>query len=146
MWFSFKEWILSTIVNLSAKTRIVRTSMHIEKKFFLNYLWNYACYWKIFLQDWWGQKSASNQQKLCTIILSRLWWVQKSMFYFHSLNGEYVKCVCLQCGRRKQNRYHFLGKTATIDKCVISYFYSLLVWPITGEHFKLIPSYRQMQT
>ena len=40
--------------------------------------------------------------------------------YFRSLNGECVTCVCLQCSRHKQNRYRFLGKTATIDKGTVS--------------------------
>ena len=44
----------------------------------------------------------------------------KTLFRLHSLNGECVTCVCLQCGRRKQNRYRFLGKTATIDICAVS--------------------------
>ena len=90
---------------------------------FKNYLWNYACYLKIFYQDWWGQQSAkeaSNQQKLYTILLAWLWRVWKSLFHFCSLNSECVTCICLQCGRRKQNCYRFLGKTATIDKCAVS--------------------------
>ena len=42
-------------------------------------------------------------------------------FDFHTLNGECVTCICLQCVRCKQNRYCFLGKTTTtIDKCTIS--------------------------
>ena len=42
----------------------------------------------------------------------------------------------------------FFGKTATIDKCsqFKSYFYSFLVWPITGENFKLNQDCRQMLT
>ena len=65
-------------------------------------------------------KKASNQQKLYTILPAWLWRVQKSLFRFHSLNDECVTCVCLQCGRHKQNRYRFLGKTTTIDKFIVS--------------------------
>ena len=42
--------------------------------------------------------------------------------------------------KRYQNRYRFLGKTATIDKCTVNlkgFFYSLLDWPIAGEDFTL---------
>ena len=34
----------------------------------------------------------------------------KSLFHFHSLNGECVMCVCLQYGRHKQNAAAFLAK------------------------------------
>ena len=41
-----------------------------------------------------------------------------------------------------RNLYHFLGKTATVDKYshFKGYFYSSLDWPIIGEHFKPNPS------
>ena len=44
----------------------------------------------------------------------------KISFRFRSLNSECVTCVCLQCGKRKQNCDSFLGKTATTDKCTVS--------------------------
>ena len=74
-------------------------------------------------KDWWGQQSAkeaSNQQKLYTILLAWLWRVWKSLFCFRSLNGECVTCVCLQCSKHKQNRYRFLGKTATLGESTVS--------------------------
>ena len=121
--------------------------MHIEKK------WNLELFVKLHMlleniyKEWWGQQSskkASNQQKLYTILVDWLWRVRKSLFRFCSLNGECVTCVCLQYSRHKQNRYHFLGKTTTIDiimrNQLKSHFYSLLDWPNTGEHFKLDPS------
>ena len=40
---------------------------------------------------------------------------------------------------RLQKKYHFLYKTASIDKSTVdleSYFFSLLDWPSTDEHFK----------
>ena len=74
-------------------------------------------------KDWLGQQSlkeASNIQKLYIILLAWLWRIQIFLFHFCSVNSEGVKCICLQCNRRKQNRYGFLGKTATIDKCAVS--------------------------
>ena len=101
-------------------------------------------------KDWWGQQSAkeaSNQQKLCTMLLAWLWRVWKSLFCFYSLNSECVTCVCLQCGRHKQNRYCFLGKTTTIDKCTVSlkvisiaYLFGKSLVSILSQHC------RQMQT
>ena len=44
----------------------------------------------------------------------------ESLFRFCSLNGDCVTWVCLLCSRCKQTRYHFLGKTTTIDKCAVS--------------------------
>jgi len=73
------------------------------------------------LQSQQSAKEASNQQKkLYAILLAWLWRVQKSLFRFRSLNGECVMYICLQCGRRKQNCYSFLGKTATIDKYAVN--------------------------
>jgi len=111
-----------TYATISAKTRIVCTSMHIEKKI-KNYLWQLQIYWNVFTRidrTSKGSKKASNQQKLDTILLPWLWKVQKSLFCFHSLNSECVTCVRLQCDGRKQNCYRFLGNTATIDKCTVS--------------------------
>jgi len=91
-------------------------------------------------KDWQGKESvkeASNQQKLYITLLAWLWRLWKS------LNGECVTYVCLSlCSTHKQNHYHFLSKTATTDKCAVSlsYFYNLVVCPITGEHYKLNPS------
>ena len=73
-----------------------------------------------YLQGLMGPAISKASFKLYTILLTWLWRVRKSLFRFHSLICEYVTCVCLQCGKHKQNRYHFLGKTATIDKCAVS--------------------------
>ena len=61
-------------------------------------------------KDLWGQQSAkeaSNQQKLYTILLTCLAMGSSKIFLSRlcSLNGERVTCVCLQCGRRKQDCY-----------------------------------------
>jgi len=50
-----------------------------------------------------------------------LWRVRKPLFCFFSLKGECVTCICLQCGRHKQNGYRFLDKTASLS--VISTVY-----------------------
>jgi len=115
--------IMITNVTLSAKTRIVRISMHIEKREISKLFMKLCMLLENNFKDWWGQQSAkgaSNQQKLYGILFAWLWRDRKSLFCFRSLNGKYVTCVCLQCGRRKQNCYCFLGKTSTIDKCTIS--------------------------
>jgi len=98
--------------------------MHIGKKKtkFKNYLWNYACY-KKYLQGL--MRPAINKEnfkstQLYIILLTWAWRVRKSLFRFHSLNVKFVICVYLQCGRCKQNHSHFIGKTTTIDECVLN--------------------------
>jgi len=125
------------IVTLWAKTRIVCTSMHIEN--FYSYLWNYACYWKIFTRI----DGASNLQRKLQInknyisfLLAWLWKVLKPLFCFCSLNSECVTGICLQCGKRKQNHCHFLGKTASIDKrAVILRIFSITYSTCLANHW-----------
>ena len=50
-----------------------------------------------------GGKPVSIQLNLYTVLHSCSWRVLKSLFYFCSPNGVHVTCVCLHCGRRKQN-------------------------------------------
>ena len=66
-----------------------------------------------------SKRSFKSIKKLYTILLTWLWRARKCLFCFRSLNSEFVVCVCLQCGRPKQNCYCFLGKTTTIDKCTV---------------------------
>jgi len=107
-------------VTISAKTCIVRTSMYIEKKLNLKIICEITHATGKNLQGLIGpaisEGSFKNKKKLHTILLAWLWRIRKSV----SLNGECVTCVCLQCSRCKQNRYRFFGKTATIDKCLVS--------------------------
>ena len=105
-----------TIVTISAKTHIVCSSMNIEKKMkFKDYLY----YWKIFT-------GAINQQRKLQINKNYIpsyspgYGKFENLFHFCGLNSEYVTCVYLQCSRHKQNRYYFLGRTTTIDKCAVS--------------------------
>jgi len=93
------------------------------------------------LQGLMGPAISKGSFKLLKTIYHLTRLAMESLFRFHSQNSECVTCVCLQCGRRKQNCYHFLVKTTTIDKCtvnlrVISIQYcSLLDRPITVENF-----------
>ena len=132
-------------VTLLAKTCIVCTSMHAywrKKTKFQSSLWNYACCWKIFTRI----DGARNQQMKLQINKNYMpsylpgYGEFENLFPFCSLNGECVTCICLHCSRCKQNRYHFLGKNSNINKWAVSLIYCVLVWPITGEHFKLNPS------
>jgi len=118
---------------MSAKTCVFCTSMYIENKTNLQ---------NLFVKLRTRIYGANNQwrklqiRKNYTIILAWLWRVWKSLYHCCTLNGKCVGCVCLQCGRCKQNHYRFLGKTDTIDKCAVS---SRVDWPITDEDFKRNP-------
>ena len=101
-------------VTVSAKTRLVRTSMCIEK---------IEIYMKLcmiqekickFLSGQYSKKEDSNRLKLYTTLFAYSWGVRKSLFHFCSPNGLRVTCICLQCGRRKQNRRRFFNKTTFI--------------------------------
>ena len=116
-------WSSMTNVTISVKTSAVRTSMYIEKTKFKNYLWNYACYWKIFTRIYWAiniNKGSFKPTKNIPSYSPGYGKLENLLFRFCSLNSDCVTYVCLQCGRCKQNRYLFLGKTATIDKCTVS--------------------------
>ena len=103
-------------VTLSMKARIVRTSMHIEKKTkFKNYLWNYTCYWKIFTRI----DGASNQQSKLQINKNYILPCSPGYGEFENLcfvSVAWTVSVSRVCARRKQNHYCFLGKTSTTHK------------------------------
>ena len=47
-------------------------------------------------------------------------------------------CICLQCARCKQNRYRFLVKTDTIDKCAITLSIISIVYLIGQSLVKIL--------
>ena len=120
--------LLYSLLNVthSAKTCIVHRSMYIrtfiEKSKIKNYLWNYACYWKIFTRidaaSNKGRKLQINKNYIPSYSPGNGELKNCFFFCFCSLNGECFTCICLQFGRCKQNCYCFLCKIATIDKCV----------------------------
>ena len=118
--------LLYSLLNVthSAKTCIVHRSMYIrtfiEKSKIKNYLWNYACYWKIFTRI----DGASNQQRKLQInknyipsyspgygkfknlcFVSVAWMVSVSCaFVYNAVDINKIATT-------------FFGKTATIDTC-----------------------------
>ena len=133
------------IVTISANTHIVHTSMHIEKKTAkICEIMQYVH------KDWWGQKEASNQQKLYTILLALAKESLKIVSVAWSWTySKCVTCVCLQCGTCKQNCYHFLGKTTSIDKRAVNLRVITIAFLIGQSLVNIlsqIPAHRQMQT
>ena len=129
------QFILSSVivyVTVSAKTRIARTSIHIKKR-------NLKIISEITHATGKYLPRAGNQQRklqinrkkqtiYSTILLAWPWRVWKMLFRFCILNGKSFTCICLQCGRCKQNCYPFLGKTATIDKCAVDWRILSIAW------------------
>ena len=104
-------------VTLSAKTHIIRTSMYIEKK-----KRNLTIICEIMHATGKYLQGASNQQRKLQI--NKKYTPSYSPAYgvfekFSFISVAWTVSICLQCGRRKQNRYRFLSKTATIDKCAV---------------------------
>ena len=114
---------LSKLWPVSMKTRTVHTSTHIEKKKKSNLKINCEIIHATgkCLQRLTGPairkriKLQINKNYIHTILLTWLWRIQKNLFHLQSLNDKCVMCVCLQCSKRKQNCYHFLGKTTPLD-------------------------------
>jgi len=102
-------------VTISVKTRIVHTSMYIKKKIISEITHATGKY----LQGLMGAAISEGSFKSTKTIHHLTCLAMESLFCFRSLNGECVTCICLQYSKRKQNRYRFLGKTATLDECTV---------------------------
>ena len=50
------------------------------------------------------------------------------LFRFSSSNGMRVTCVCLRCGKHKQDCHHFFQKTAFISICASIYRANTIPW------------------